>query len=228
MVKSSIISTDNTLRDATVKSKENQSRISCYNCNMLDHIARNCKADKKEKSDDKWLKIRIAKVSGDDQGNGFIMDSGAFQHVFKDMSNLFSFEDIGPVTVHLADDKSVSNRQQELVLLNMCIQRKGCKRTTSVLVTIVLYTPEAVVNILLCSQLGKIRISTKIDNGNCVLLDRRDKNRVIGNAPSLRCEGLYKLDSKVQHGGTSGLVTRAKIMKRARSSTGASLLVTCA
>lgn len=86
--KSSNISADIPVRAATVNCKENQYRIRCYNCNKLGRAARNCNADKKDKSGDKGSTISIAKVSGGDYQSGFIRDSGATQHILKDISPL--------------------------------------------------------------------------------------------------------------------------------------------
>lgn len=50
----------------------------------------------------------MAKVSGDDHQDRFIMDSEASQHIWRDVSKFYSLEENDRVTVHQANDRTVS------------------------------------------------------------------------------------------------------------------------
>lgn len=158
------------------------------------------------------MKIRIAKVSGDDCRDGIIVDSGPSQHISKHLSNFSSVKEMEPVSLHLADDRSVTTKQQGSVLLRLFVHHAGTMRITCFLVTNILYIRQAAVNVLFCSQLNKARISSRIDNGTCLLLDRHDQARMIGDTPYTVRGGLYTLDTKVQHDDKSNDVATARVM----------------
>lgn len=192
-------SSSNHIRAATIRRRTDKEnfKIRCYNCNKLGHIARNCKADRKDKSDDKHPKIRIATVTKGQHTEGFIMDSGASQHISNDLKMFSSIENISPVTVHLADNTLITAKQEGTVTLDLMSLSKGKTMDTRIVVTKVLYIPEAALNILSCSQLDRAGISSRFDNGMCLLLDRKEKNRIIGHASPSECEGLYLLQAQV-------------------------------
>lgn len=110
---------------------------------------------------------------------GFIIDSGAFQHIEKELGFFSLVEMINPVTVHLADNTFVTTKQHGSVLLKLCTHRKGSQRNILVLVTETLYITEDGVNILSCSQMDKAEIYTRFDNGHCSLIDRLDKTMLL-------------------------------------------------
>lgn len=153
MVKSSNTSAGSLLSAAIVIRKENYSRNWCYNGNKLRHIACHRRTDKKDKSDYKQSNIRIAIASGDNYQDGFLMDSRASQQISRDMSHSSLLEEIDLVMALLADDRTVSTRQNGSKLLKLCIQREGCERTTGVFRTNVMHIPKEGVNTFSCSQL---------------------------------------------------------------------------
>lgn len=217
MMKGDTISTNvGTLRAASVRGKYNGSRMRCYKCNKLGHISRNCKSDWKEKRDNKAQTLRIATVSKENPLEKFVIDSGASQHISNCLEDFSSLEEITPVTVHLADNTTVSTSQQGSVSLHLKVDCKSRSKVTSLLLTNVLYIPNSAVKLISCVQLDKAGISTKFDNGSCSLIDRQERNTVIGHAYPSDSEGLYTLDASIDPTGTpvvAAIAQTAKINK---------------
>lgn len=136
-------------------------------------------------------------MSKSDHANNFIIDSGASQHITKDMGHFSSVDELGPTSVHLSDNTTITTKQQVSVLLKLRTRHIGITKTTLVLITKVLYIPESVANILSCSELDKSGTSIRFGNGNCLLTHRHEKNVFIGSALLLECNGLYMLDAQV-------------------------------
>lgn len=139
--------------------------------------------------DKKGLKIRMATVSKDDYSDSLIIDSDVSPHITKDFGHFSSLEDTVPITVHLAITKSVTTTQQSSVLKKTGTCHGGTTKKTFVFTTKVLYIPESALDILSCPKLDKSGISTRFDNGNCLLIYRQEKDFVICSALPIECKG---------------------------------------
>lgn len=84
----------------------------------------------------------------------------------------------------------VNLKQKGNVMLNQNHFHDGQKRTNRLILTKVLYIPEAALNILSSSQLDNTGISSKFDSGNCLLIDKRESNCVTDYTSPLECKGL--------------------------------------
>ena len=121
----------------------------------------------------------------------FIVDSGASEHIANDPDMFISLRDINPVKVHLADDTTVEACQEGIVNIHMCVEDEYGSRKSILQLRKVLFIPEAGVSMLSCAQLDKSGISTMIEDGRCVFVDRLDKGSILGYARKRASDGLY-------------------------------------
>lgn len=140
------------------------------------HMAR----DWKRKSSPSFKKgptkprYRATIASGRKYDATFIVDSGCTQHITNDFKNFSEVYDIKPIRIHVSDGRVVKATQEGSILFKMYQKSEKCPET-QLMLNRVLYIPEAGVNMISCSQLESAEISTVIENGECLFIDRRDE-----------------------------------------------------
>ena len=123
------------------------------------------------------------------------MDSGCTQHITTDLSNCESLHDIDTIKVHLANDNVVEAKKEGVVRMVMEPRKGGIQ--TQLLLNKVLYVPDAGVNMISCTQLDKSDISTIIEGGECVLVDRKANRCELGYAKRRQSDHLFVLQGTV-------------------------------
>lgn len=119
MMKGASIPDTSSPRAATVETKYNHFRTRCYNSNALEHIAWKCNPERNDNSDHSGQNIRVATMSKNDPTDDFIIGFGASKHITSDLGHFSSVGDTGPITVHLADNTTVTIKLQVSVLLKL-------------------------------------------------------------------------------------------------------------
>ena len=183
---------------AMARQKKDRSSMRCFKCNEIGHIARYCKNKKgsnKQKKEDR-PKIRAALARKSKIDADFIVDSGCTQHITNDLKNFTKVYDIDPIKVHLADDRIVEAKQEGSVQIELSRRGKG-KHVTQLMLSRVLYIPDAGANLISCTQLDSVGISTLIEKGECIFLDRHDKHSHLGYASRRASDNLYVIQGLV-------------------------------
>lgn len=95
-------------------------------------------------------KLIIAVSATIKSNTAFILDSGASQHISNDLRSFTSLEDIKPVLFYLADDRIFHAKWQGSVLINLYSRNSDRQTAIALVLTKVLYIPEAAVRMLSC------------------------------------------------------------------------------
>ena len=189
---------------ALVQLPKSKSNFRCFRCNKRGHIARNCPSKSKEKQQEtkdkdarqsqEEPKVRAALSSFGSLNNCFIVDSGASSHISNNINHFSLIKPTSPVKVHLADDTVVEAKHVGTVSIDLQPAVEGCDDPIRLSLRNVLYIPDAGVSMISCSQLDAAGISTVIEDGKCMFLDRDGKYSSIGYATRRNSDELFVLN----------------------------------
>lgn len=204
--------------------RADRSQIRCYKCNKKGHIARFCRTkikedvkkeqggtDSDEEEDEEKVRVRAAVIMKHEGDNTFIVDSGCTQHITNDITNFTEVRCITPIRVHLADNRVVEAMRQGTLTIDLDPAENCSKGATRLVLSRVLYVPEAGVNMISCTQLDNSGISTLIEGGKCVLIDRRDKRSQLGFAKRRSTDDLFVLEGIVVKGEKVACMYKAEV-----------------
>lgn len=96
------------------------------------------------------MRVWVASVAGVKQHTGFVVDSGASEHMTNNDSAFMALKGIDSITIHLADNTKVVASKQETVRLDLTIHLNKSNILTRRVIKIILFIPEAAVSMLWC------------------------------------------------------------------------------
>ena len=186
--------------------RKDYSKIKCYKCGKYGHIQRFCRSKGNSLPENRNVRAALARKRF--EFPGFVVDSGCTQHITMNRKNFISLKKINPVKVSLADDFEVTAYEEGVVQINLDpVLGNGM---TVLVLSKVLYIPNAGMNLISCAQLDAKGISTVIEKGVCKLIDRNNSRAQIGFATRRRTDNLYILQGNANVSRDRLLCARSK------------------
>ena len=155
--------------------KQKAERRRCFSCTKIGHLARNRSSSKtctRRDPDEKHVSLAnhaVMMIAGIFRGNGeeFVIDSGASDHMVRNAEWLDNRKDIGPRPILLGNGKTVLTKESGTLVFNTVIRDNGESHVYKLCREGVLVVPALHTNLLSCPTLCRDNFQVQFAGEKC-------------------------------------------------------------